>query len=165
MSVESDIAALWAAAVEEYASETGRNAEDLLPRDPVGSGSGTGSGSGIGSAEDLVDRLEAGDAAFRGWRNRHGPLFGLLRGLVHPVARLLKIAITPVSTMDMGAPCSAVLGALLYLVKACEGVSDAYDWVEQVFRELQEFAERLDVYAAAQLDDTLRRKIVAILSL
>jgi hypothetical protein len=102
---------------------------------------------------------------FRGWRNRHGPLFGLLRGLVHPVAQLLKVAITPVSTIDIGAPCSAVLGALLYLVKACEGVSDAYDWVEQVFRELQEFAERLDVYAAARLDDTLRRKIVAILSL
>jgi len=68
--------------------------------------------------------------------------------------------------VDFGSVSSAVLGAVVYLLKACEGVSNAYDWVEQLFRELQDFSERIGLYitTTTTLDAVLRRKIVAILA-
>jgi tetratricopeptide (TPR) repeat protein/GTPase SAR1 family protein len=65
---------------------------------------------------------------------------------------------------DYGTVSSAVLGAVVHLVKACEGVSNAYDWIEQLFRELQDFSDRLGQYAQTRLDPVLRRKMIAILA-
>lgn len=50
-------------------------------------------------------------------------------------------------------------------MQSCENVSNAYDWIEQVFTELQEFSERLDVYAQSHIGAVLQKKIVAILAL
>lgn len=50
-------------------------------------------------------------------------------------------------------------------MQACENVSDAYDWIEQVFTELQEFSERLSIYTESRIDDVLKKKMVAILAL
>jgi hypothetical protein len=44
-------------------------------------------------------------------------------------------------------------------------VSNAYDWVEQIFAELQEFSDRLTQYAKSEMDAILRKKVVAILTL
>jgi hypothetical protein len=50
-------------------------------------------------------------------------------------------------------------------VQSCEQVSNAYDWVEQIFAELQEFSDRLTQYAKSEMDAILRKKVVAILTL
>jgi hypothetical protein len=44
-------------------------------------------------------------------------------------------------------------------------VSNAYDWVEQIFAELQEFSDRLTQYAKSEMDAILRKKVIAILTL
>ena len=44
-------------------------------------------------------------------------------------------------------------------------MTDAYDWIENVFGELQEFADRLALYTRIELDVPLRKKISAILVL
>ena len=44
-------------------------------------------------------------------------------------------------------------------------MSDAYDWLENIFVELEEFSRRLTVYMSSDLDAGLKQKIVAILVL
>jgi hypothetical protein len=44
-------------------------------------------------------------------------------------------------------------------------VSNAYDWVEQIFAELQEFSDRLTQYTKSEMDAILRKKVIAILTL
>jgi hypothetical protein len=44
-------------------------------------------------------------------------------------------------------------------------VNNAYDWVEQIFAELQEFSDRLTQYAKSGMDAILRKKVIAILTL
>ena len=44
-------------------------------------------------------------------------------------------------------------------------MSNAYDWVEQIFAELQEFSNRLAQYAKSEMDAILRKKVIAILTL
>lgn len=103
----SQIQTLWAAAVDDYASDTKRKGSDL---DATVLGE-------INSAEDLISRIEAGDVAFRGWRTRHGKLLETLKAFVSPVAALVKISITPASVAGFGVPSTAVLGSVLYLVR------------------------------------------------
>ena len=113
----------------------------------------------------MVAQIKASDAEFSTFRHKNERLWSALKVFAAPITAIAKIAITPTSTLDFGAASSAVLGAVVHLLKACDGVSNAYDWVEQLFRELEDFSERLAHYAdAPQLDPVLRRKIVAILA-
>ncbi|KAH8890177.1 hypothetical protein GQ53DRAFT_842374 [Thozetella sp. PMI_491] len=116
------------------------------------------------STDDLLALLEAQDQKFQGWRNRHEKLWSALNKFVAPLSTLLRIAKGPAESADFGVVTTGVIGALYHLVKSCESVSDAYDWIEQVFKELQDFSERLEIYAQTVLDSILRKKIAAILS-
>lgn len=44
-------------------------------------------------------------------------------------------------------------------------MSQAYDWIEEVLTELQEFTERLNEYSKSEIGIVLQKKIVAILAL
>lgn len=118
----------------------------------------------LNSIEDVFKHIQASEAAFRTFRTKNERLWSALTTFAAPITTIANLAITPSSVVDFGSVSSAVLGAVVYLLKACEGVSNAYDWVEQLFRELQDFSERLGLYMETRLDSVLRRKIVAILS-
>lgn len=145
---------LWADALNEYTKETAR---------PLGP-ERLAALSNIFSPEELGKVIEDSGAEFQRFRPDKPRLWSALKTFVAPVSTLARIAVTPVSVADFGVATSAVLGAAVYLIKVCEGVSSAYDWVEQVFRELHDFTERLDQYVNATIDGALRRKIVAILA-
>ena len=53
----------------------------------------------------------------------------------------------------------------LNFAQSCERVIDAYDWVEQIFAELQEFSDRLTQYAKSEMNAILKKKVTAILTL
>ncbi|TLD09717.1 hypothetical protein PspLS_11391 [Pyricularia sp. CBS 133598] len=94
---------------------------------------------------------------------RHG-LWQKPGALVPPLAAVLKIAISPSSVSEAaGMPASAVLGALLHLVKSCQNASEAYDWIKEVFAELQRFSDRLEVLLQRPMDALLKKQVVAIL--
>jgi fungal STAND N-terminal Goodbye domain/NACHT domain len=117
----------------------------------------------IKTPEELAAQIEAAGANFSQFRSQHRRLWSTLKTFVQPLVGLSKVAQTPASVVDYGAASSAVLGAVVYLIKACDGVSDAYDWAEQVFVEMQDFSTRLDIYVQIPMDASLRRKIAAIL--
>jgi hypothetical protein len=49
--------------------------------------------------------------------------------------------------------------------QSCERVSEAFDWIEQVFHDMREFSERLEVYARRKIDPLLEKQVVGILAL
>ncbi|GAM84755.1 hypothetical protein ANO11243_027560 [Dothideomycetidae sp. 11243] len=119
----------------------------------------------IRTADDLAARIESSDLAFRNFRQRHGQLWSTLAKFVAPISLISKLAGSAANLTDFGTASSVVVGAVVYLIKACEGVSNAYDWIEQVFRgELQEFSDRLALYLKSPLDAALQNKMVAILA-
>ncbi|KAK4183849.1 hypothetical protein QBC35DRAFT_507126 [Podospora australis] len=150
---DSDIKFMWKSALEEYNRQTKRplSAQTLSAV------------SKIATPEDVARLIEESGADFAGFRSEKKQLWSTLKKFAAPVSMVANIAVTPASTADFGAASSAVLGAVVYLVNACEGVSNAYDWIEQVFRELQDFTERLGLYVGTHIDANLRRKMIAIL--
>ncbi|KAK5653775.1 hypothetical protein OQA88_7933 [Cercophora sp. LCS_1] len=151
---EDELKDIWQDAVLEYRREAGSAVSPTLIRQLAN----------IKSVEDVAAHLEASDASFASFRQTHQRLWTALKTFAAPIKAISKIAVTPTSVVDFGAASSAVLGAVVHLLNACEGVSNAYDWVEQLFRELQDFSERLGQYTAVQIDAVLRRKVVAILA-
>jgi hypothetical protein len=62
------------------------------------------------------------------------------------------------------APASAVLGAVIFIVEAANGASEAYDWIEKLFEKLGEFVIRLEQYMEGGMNIQLQNKVVAIFS-
>jgi hypothetical protein len=143
-------------AVEEYVRETGQNPNLTTTKQ---------ASVKIETVTDVVAQIQASEAEFSAFRQKNERLYQALKVFVAPISAIANIAVTPASVADYGTASSAVLGAVVYLLRACDGVSSAYDWVEQLFRELQDFSERLAQYVESpQLDPVLRRKIIAILA-
>ncbi|KAK4220590.1 hypothetical protein QBC38DRAFT_462439 [Podospora fimiseda] len=144
----NDLKGLWKEAVEEYARETRQNPS-----------------VNVETVTDVVAQIQASEAEFSAFRQKNERLYQALNVFVAPISAIASIAVTPASVVDYGTASSGVLSAVVYLPGACDGVTSAYDWVEQLFRELQDFSERLAQYIeSAQLDPVLRRKIIAILA-
>jgi hypothetical protein len=74
-----------------------------------------------------------------------------------------KIAQNAISATPF-APVSAVFGAIVLLVKAADGVSEAYDWIETLFNKLGSFTQRLDAYTNAGMTPHMQGKVVEILA-
>ena len=49
--------------------------------------------------------------------------------------------------------------------QSCERVSEAFDWIEQVFHDMREFSERLEVYSRRKIDPLLKKQVMGILAL
>ncbi|KAK0622754.1 hypothetical protein B0T14DRAFT_564176 [Immersiella caudata] len=149
-----DLGILWQDAVAEYRRDTGH----------VLSPSAMQPLADIKSIEDVATHIEKSETAFAKFRQKNERLWSALATFVTPISAIANIAITPASVADYGTISSAVLGAVVHLIKAGEGVSNAYDWIEQLFRELQDFSDRLRQYVQTRLDPVMRRKMVAILA-
>lgn len=119
----------------------------------------------IQSPNDFAVYIESSETAFRGFRTKHGRLWSTLEKFITPVSAMIGIANTAASIANVSAASTAVLNAVAFLVQACEGVSNAYDWIEQVFRgEMQDFSDRLAQYLDVKLDQVMQGKIIAILA-
>ena len=138
-------------ALESYLASTDRGPEDkaVLKK--------------LHSADDLYYQLEASHRKFGDWRNKHSKFFSALSKAVKPFVLVSGVAQCAVSPTPF-APASAVLGAVLLLVKAADGVSEAYDWIEQLFDKLSGFTQRLEEYLEGGMNAHLQQRVIAILS-
>ncbi|TLS24871.1 hypothetical protein PpBr36_08603 [Pyricularia pennisetigena] len=155
MATESELPEMWASALAEYERDTKRPLDrKLLERMRK-----------VTTPEDLLAEIEASDQAFGDFRNKRGGLWRKLSGFVPPLVAALKLVVVPLgaSADVVGFPASAVFGALLHLVQSCQNVSDAFDWVEEVFGELKRFLDRLTALMQAPLHSLLKDQVIAIL--
>jgi hypothetical protein len=172
MADEEHFKQLWSDAFAAYERETNRKlASDATTRD-------------LKTVDDLIEHIEAQGASFTSWRTKHAKLWSRLSACLIPIAVVSNIGKDAAQSTPYGLMVAPVLGAVVYLVnvshssrnilerdslywllKACQGVSDAYDWIERVFGELQEFADRLNLYRENKIDNVMEKKITVILAL
>jgi hypothetical protein len=150
MSTKQAFDDLWERALQKYFTSTKRTPpeKDLLLQ--------------LKSPDDLQEQLETNRNKFSNFRERHGKLTGRLKAAVRPFMALSSIASSAVSLSPF-APASTILGAVVFLVEAAGGVSEAYDWIEQLFDKLGDFTVRLDEYIKSGISAHLETKVVQIL--
>src|SRR5579871_512385 len=137
---------LWNTAVDNYMKATDRTSEDmaLLKK--------------LHNAEDLYNQLDIDSRKFGGFRNKHAKFFNFLKRNVRPFVALSST----ISSIPF-APVSAILGAVVFLVNTAGGVSESYDWIEQLFDKLSGFTQRIEEYIDGDMKVHLREKVIAIL--
>ena len=142
--------ALWEQAWNTYLASTSRTPAEVAVL------------QNLQSVEDLSKQIETHAGKFSSFRSKHEKLFKALSAVVQPFQFLSSVATTALSVTPC-APASAVLGAVNFLIEAANGVSEAYDWIEELFTKLAGFAERLEEYVKTRMKETLRKRVVAIL--
>jgi hypothetical protein len=141
---------LWEKALEKYFESTDRTdpVKALLKK--------------LKSPDDLQTQLEKDHARFSSFRERHGKLTGRLKAAVKPFTVLSSVASSAVSLSPF-APASTVIGAVVFLMNATNGVSEAYDWIDQLFDKLRDFTLRLDEYCNGDIGAHLGANVAQIL--
>jgi fungal STAND N-terminal Goodbye domain len=151
MATGQDFKDLWEEAVENYIDSTSRtDSEQAL----FGQ---------LKNTQDLEKRLEADQDKFDSFRAKHGKLTGRLKKAIKPLTVLLSVASSAISLSPF-APASTIFGAVLFVVRAAGGVSEAYDWIDELFDKLGDFTVRLEEYCkGGVVSSSLRTKVVQIL--
>jgi hypothetical protein len=86
-----------------------------------------------------------------------------LKNAAKPLMALTNLASSATGHSPF-APASTIFGAIAFVVKAAEGVSEAYDWIDQLFDKLQDFTVRLEVYCEGGTNPHLETKLVQTLA-
>ena len=150
MAVNQEFIDLWESAIDKYIESTNRTPSEQTVLNQ------------LKSPEDLEKQLEIDRSKFSSFRGKHGKLTRRLKIAVKPFVVLSNVASSAVSLSPF-APASTIFGAILFVVKAADGVSEAYDWIDQLFDKLGDFTVRLDEYCTAGLSPHLKSKTVQIL--
>lgn len=117
----------------------------------------------IKTFEQLDEKLENDHRLFSAFRERHASLRHRFKYFTQPINALSNLA-SGVLGLTPFAPASTIFGALTFLVKATEGVSAAYDWIDQLFDQLENFTARLVEYCTVEIPEHLAENAVKILA-
>ncbi|KAF1913085.1 ankyrin repeat-containing domain protein [Ampelomyces quisqualis] len=150
MSDDDRISDLWEDALDRYekvAPKRSRRDQNLLMT--------------LKTPESLEAYLEKHESSFRLFRTKHGKLTKRLMTCIKPFMTLSDMISAAVSASPF-APASTVVGAVCFVLKAAEGVSEVYDWIEELFDKLRDFTVRLDKYAQGVFPEGFRDKVVEI---
>ncbi|KAI0502831.1 hypothetical protein F5B22DRAFT_652677 [Xylaria bambusicola] len=113
----------------------------------------------------LLELIESRGSQFGAFREKHSRLWNKLERFCEPVVALGGVTGEVFNALDgIGGPIGAVLKGITHLVSAAEHVTSAYDWVETVFSELQNFSDRLRSHTRTTITSAMRRIIIAILA-
>ena len=150
MSDHSDFETLWEDVLDKYIDSTSRTqAEQELLK-------------AIKSPEDLETRLQRNKEKFTSFRSKHGKLSRGVQKVLRPFTTLSTVASSALSLTPF-APASVVFGAVVFIIEAADGVSEAYDWIESFFDKLTDFTIRLEEYCRQDMGSRLTNKVVEIL--
>lgn len=150
MSDHSDFETLWEDVLDKHIDSTSRTQaeQDLL--------------KAIKSPEDLEKRLQRNKEKFTSFRSKHGKLSRGVQKVLRPFTTLSTVASSALSLTPF-APASVVFGAVVFIIEAADGVSEAYDWMESFFDKLTDFTIRLEEYCRQDMGSRLTNKVVEIL--
>jgi hypothetical protein len=134
MSDNDDIGELWEDALDRYEKmvpERSRRDKNLFIT--------------LKTPEDLGAHLDKSERSFKLFRSKHGKLTSRLKTCMQPFMTLSDMITAAVSASPF-APAATVLGAVCFVLKAADGVSEVYAWIEELFDKLRDFTARLDEY-------------------
>ncbi|KAL8778577.1 MAG: hypothetical protein Q9213_007354 [Squamulea squamosa] len=146
--------AVWHHALDEYKTRTGHN----LVNDKK-----IQEWSNIQTAEDFSQAINEEDRDFKDHRDKREKTRNILKAFAKPIQAVSSIATSALSLTPF-APAATVFRAGISLINACENVSTAYDCVQKLLRQCQEFMQRLEFYAKTEIQGHFLKKVTAILS-
>ncbi|KAI0879066.1 hypothetical protein GGS24DRAFT_486796 [Hypoxylon argillaceum] len=117
------------------------------------------------TVDQLLELIESRGNKFGNFRENHSRLWSKLRTFAEPVVAVGALTSDAFSNIDgIGGPVSTILKGITHLVSAAALVTSAYDWIETVFSELQNFSDRLRSHIRTTITSAMRRIIIAILA-
>lgn len=145
---DDKLSALWRAACDDYAKETGIPITDgEFPKLP--------------GPEGLSRQLDAEKDHFQDFRMKKRPLLHTMQLILAPfenwgdlIGGLVAAAFPPAS---------AIMGAMLLLIRGARKVSESFDMITDLFQKLSNFALRLDTYKGIPLNEGMKIIIVKVL--
>lgn len=114
------------------------------------------------SAQDLQRELFKHNAEFAAFRDRHRPILDAVAAALGSVESVSRVAADVAS--HAFAPSQTIFAAALFLVNAARDVSSVYDSIVDLFVQLKEFTECLDVCVKHPMSRALREKLVNVLA-
>jgi hypothetical protein len=151
MASNSSFDEIWDEAIQHYFSTTQRTylEQSLMKK--------------LRMTKDLQSQVDTDNEKFKSSRAKHGKLTGKLKNVVQPFTNLAKLVAAGLGASPF-APASAVVGVVVFTIRAADGVSEAYDWIEQLFDKLGNFTIRLQEYISEDVPKHFRAKVVQILA-
>ncbi|TGJ88629.1 hypothetical protein E0Z10_g27 [Xylaria hypoxylon] len=117
------------------------------------------------TVDQLLELIESRGTNFEAFREKHSRLWSKLQRFAEPVVAVGELTGEVFSSADgFGGPVGSILKGITHLVSAAEHVTSAYDWIETVFAELQNFSDRLRSHTRTTITSAMRRIIIAILA-
>lgn len=113
---------------------------------------------------DVARYIEQQGANFANFRGRHESLWSGLKKVIDPISNNATLINSIIGAVPVAAPVAVVLSSVINLLGTGQRVSNAYDWIESVFKQLDEYSERFTVYCTDDLHPLLRKKMIAILA-
>lgn len=148
---ETEFKQVWEEAFSLYQKKTGR---DLKSNSVL---------KHLQSTDALLEHIDTHEHDFEGFRQRKAKLWAVLRGVMRGVELVGSLTVNAL-TLTPFSYASPVLGAVLFLVTAAKGVSEAYDSIIDLLSQLAYFTGRLQEYTKAAMEPKLRKLIVDILT-
>ncbi|KAJ5112524.1 Tetratricopeptide-like helical [Penicillium argentinense] len=147
-STDDKLSSLWHAACTDYANETGTMLGDEELR-------------GLRGPEDLSRQLEFEKDNFEDFRMKRRPLLHAMQTVLAPFENWGDLIAGAVAAAFP--PASSIMGAMLLVVRGARRVSESFDMVTDLFRNLGHFALRLDSYKGVPLSEGMKVIIVKVL--
>ncbi|KAK6356045.1 hypothetical protein TWF718_000419 [Orbilia javanica] len=146
---QDQFAAIWAAAMERYQRASGVDlAAVQLPE--------------LGDIDSLKREIEDSQSRFEGYRNVRASLWGSLGAVLGPV-EVLGGAVAE-GTSAVFPASTAIMGAVSVLIRAARGVSQSYDYLQELFDDTKVVLARLKIHARKNISLELRAVFIEILS-
>lgn len=145
---DDKLSALWRAASDDYAKETGIPiADGEFPKLP--------------GPEELSRQLDAEKDHFQDFRMKKRPLLHAMQMILAPFEHWGDLIGGVVAAAFP--PASAIMGAMLLLIRGARKVSESFDMITDLFQKLSNFALRLNTYKGIPLNEGMKIIIVKVL--
>ncbi|KAJ6057041.1 ankyrin repeat-containing protein [Penicillium canescens] len=150
MATTHDFEGLWSEAVDRYIDSTSRTLSEqgLLKQ--------------LKSSKELEEQLVKDHLSFTSFRAKRSKITGRIKKAVKPFTVISAVASSAISLSPF-APASTIFGAVVFVIQAADGVSEAYDWIDELFNKLGDFTVRLEEYCKESMSPRLEKKVVQIL--
>ena len=119
--------------------------------------------SKIQTAKDFWQAVDEIPIESKEDRAKHEKTRDILKACVKPTQAFSSI-VTSALSLTPFAPAASVFQAGLFLIDACEKVSKAYDCVQELLGQCQQFTQRLETYVKTESKGNFLKKVTAILS-
>lgn len=118
----SQFNSIWKAANKQYTEVTGKALDNASFPHP-------------GSTDNLINFIELHNKDFRHFKTKKATLFTVLRNVCKPIETIGNLAAGGVSTVFP--PSTVCFGAISYLIKAADGVSESYEAIINLLETLK----------------------------